>query len=67
MRLDKVAPAAANVDDTVGWMPAFLREQQMQDPDISPVIGWIEGQGWPEWDEVRPTSPFQCALWQQYN
>lgn len=38
----------------------------MLDPDIQPVISWIEGQGRPMWDEVKSTSPFQRSLWQQY-
>jgi len=65
-RLEKVAPTATASLEQNDWSPEFLREQQLLDPDIHPVISWIEGQGRPAWDDVKPASPFQRSLWQQY-
>jgi hypothetical protein len=64
--LGRTAPEAIAIGGE-NWNPTFLREQQLQDIDIQPVLTWIEGDcGRPQWDEVKSASPFLRSLWQQY-
>ena len=64
--LGRTAPAAATAG--IGdWNPAFLRDRQLQDPDIGQAMQWVEGDsGRPPWDAVASGSQFLRSLWQQY-
>jgi hypothetical protein len=47
------------------WSPDFLRNAQLDDPDICPVIQWLEANYVPTWEEVKGHSPFIRALFRQ--
>ncbi|KAL1256485.1 hypothetical protein QQF64_012030 [Cirrhinus molitorella] len=41
-------------------------EAQRRDPDLQPVILWIEAQQRPPWEEVATLSPFTKGLWTKF-
>ena len=46
-------------------LPDFseLRQKQLKDPDIGPVLKWKAAQKWPPWTEVCYTSPATQHYW----
>ena len=50
------------------WQPAELRELQMQDSDIQPVIEWMEESDIrPPWTTVAPCSKISKLYWAQWD
>lgn len=47
--------------ETTQWADA-----QRQDPDLQPVILWMEVQQRPTWEEVAALSPFTKGLWAKF-
>ncbi|KAL0188675.1 hypothetical protein M9458_015774, partial [Cirrhinus mrigala] len=47
--------------DVTQWADA-----QRQDPDLQPVILWMEAQQRPPWEEVAALSPFTKGLWAKF-
>lgn len=41
-------------------------DTQSQDPDLQPVILWMEAQQRPSWEEVAVLSPFTKGLWAEF-
>lgn len=66
-QLYKTQPYIDGDDNQVNWMQSYsnqdLRFLQLQDPDISPLIAWIESKYKPEDSELRLQGPATRALW----
>ena len=41
--------------------------EQQQDPDLQPVVLWVEARQWPPWEEVAALSPWTKGLWAKCN
>ena len=51
-----------------GWSPTELRQSQLQDPNISPLMTALEtGNDRPRWDIVSPGMSFLKTLWRQWD
>jgi transposase InsO family protein len=54
-----------------GWIDAYtptqLAEKQTQDPDLAPVIDWLQKKEKPSRDEAAAFSPVTRNLWLQYD
>jgi hypothetical protein len=49
-----------------GWDTAALRTDQLNDPDIGPILREIESGQQPEWKDIADRSPMYksyCAKW----
>ena len=46
--------------------PAEWRQQQEQDPDLKPVLQWVEAQQQPPWEEVARFSAITKGLWAKF-
>lgn len=73
--MPKVATAQKD-DDGIGskqsskgkcWSTDELRDAQLSDPSLRPLILWLEGTKRPEWGEVSPYSPTVKAYWAQWD
>ncbi|KAL2092957.1 hypothetical protein ACEWY4_010269 [Coilia grayii] len=49
------------VVDNTDWL-----EGQRQDPDLQPVLLWVEAQQRPPWEEVAVLSPWTKGLWAKF-
>lgn len=49
------------VVDNTDWV-----EGQRQDPDLQPVLLWVEAQQRPPWEEVAALSPWTKGLWAKF-
>jgi len=64
--LGRTAPTAATVMTDM-WSHEKLRQQQLDDRDIAPALGWAQTGCRPNWKDVKGTSPALRALWQQFH
>ena len=60
-------PDSSSEESSVDWMQTYshqeLRDSQMGDPDISPVISWLEANDTPTSDILQLHSPAVKHLW----
>jgi len=63
--LQVITPQALEAT-ALGWSIEFLRDAQLRDPNIGPVVVWAEQQKRPSWAEVEHLSPMLRALWMQF-
>jgi hypothetical protein len=61
----KHIPAIAAVA-APGWDPATLRMEQLNDPDIGPILQEVETRQWPEWKDIAECSPTYKSYWAQW-
>jgi len=63
--LQRAAPAAAAA---IGdWNQEYLRQKQIEDPNVAPVIKWLEASERPPWQNIVGASPQVISLWHQYD
>jgi hypothetical protein len=48
-----------------GWDPAALRTEQLDDPDIGPILQELETGQRPEWKDIADCSPTYKSYWAQ--
>ena len=53
------------IDDT--WSDEIIREEQLQDSDIGPILRWIEEEKKPDWQEIAELSPVTKSYWAQWD
>jgi hypothetical protein len=49
-----------------GWDPATLRMEQLNDPDIGPILQEVETGQRPEWKDITDCSPTYKSYWAQW-
>lgn len=49
------------------WDPSNVRQQQLIDPVIGPIIVGVETQSRPEWERISTTSSHTKTLWRQWD
>jgi len=64
-QLKVIAPQAWE-SAALGWTDEVVREAQLKDPGIGPVVSWVENQNRPPWATVEGQSPMLRALWRQF-
>jgi hypothetical protein len=51
----------------VSWDPVTLRTEQLNDPDIGPILQEVETGEQPEWKDIADRSPKYKSSWAQWN
>jgi hypothetical protein len=51
----------------VSWDPVTLRTEQLNDPDIGPILQEGETGQRPEWEDIADRSPTYKSYWAQWN
>ena len=49
------------------WEPSNVRERQLTDPIISPIMVAVETQSRPEWKNISETTSYTKTLWRQWD
>ena len=49
------------------WEPSTVRERQLSDPIISPIMVAVESQSRPEWKSISETTSYTKTLWRQWD
>jgi len=63
--LEIIAPQAWE-KQALGRDEESLRDAQLKDRNIGPVLGWCEAGKRPDWSDVDSVSPMLRALWKQF-
>jgi hypothetical protein len=48
-----------------GWDPVALRREQLDDPDVGPILQEVETGQRPEWKDIADRSPTYKSYWAQ--
>jgi hypothetical protein len=67
MRADVKQVRAIAALPAVGWDPLTLRTEQLNDPDIGPILQEAETGQRPEWKDIADRSPTYKSYWAQWN
>jgi hypothetical protein len=67
MRADVKQVRAIAPRPAVGWDPVTLRTEQLNDPDIGPILQEVETGQRPEWKDIADRSPTYKSYWAQWN
>ena len=49
------------------WEPSTVRQNQLTDPVISPIMVAVESQSQPEWKNISETTSHTKTLWRQWD
>lgn len=49
------------------WEPSTVRQHQLSDPVISPIMVAVESQSRPEWNSISETTSHTKTLWRQWD
>lgn len=50
-----------------GWDSQTMRQNQLNDPDISDILTWTENKQYPEWSQISDRSSTLKTLWRQWD
>ena len=53
------------IDDT--WSDEVIRDEQLKDDDIGPILRWMEEGKKPDWQEISELSPATKSYWAQWD
>ena len=49
------------------WEPSNIRQNQLSDPLVSPIMVAVESQSRPEWKDISDTTSYTKTLWRQWD
>jgi hypothetical protein len=49
-----------------GWDPVALKREQLDDPDVGPILQEVETGQCPEWKDIADHSPTYKSYWTQW-